>query len=144
MLKARRKAGTGGKFVVSERSGVSFLRRGPNRKFLFDGFQVLHWSHATDGNGVVFAGDQLEVCMVRNWVTFMYSYASNIPLNRAAVESIVAALNLYPFERLHAAFPGRFLARNAREIAIPSAERFISAISTSIDPKGTEYDSTVP
>lgn len=95
----------------------------------FDGFQILHWSGAQDGNGVVFAGDQPEVCMDRNWVTFMYSYPNYIPLNRAAIEGIVAALKPYSFERLHAAFPGRFLARGAKEIVIRSAERYLAAIS---------------
>jgi len=95
----------------------------------FDGFQVLHWSHAQDGNGVLLVGDQPEVCMDRNWVTFMYSYPNYIPLNRSAIQGIVAALKPYSFERLHAAFPGRLLAKNAKEIVIRSAERYLAAIS---------------
>lgn len=95
----------------------------------FDGFQVLHWSRAHDGNGVLLAGDQPEVCMDRNWVTFMYSYPNYIPLSRVAIQGIVAALKPYPFERLHAAFPGRFLAKSAKEIVMRSAERYLSAIS---------------
>jgi len=95
----------------------------------FEGFQVLHWSHAHDGNGVLLAGDQPEVCMDRNWVTFMYSYPNYIPLNRLAIQGIVASLKPYSFERLHAAFPGRFLAKNAKEIVVRSAERYLAAIS---------------
>ena len=95
----------------------------------FDGFQVLHWSGAQDGNGVLLAGDQPEVCMDRDWVTFMYSYPNYIPLNRPAIQGIVASLKPYSFERLHAAFPGRFLAKNAKEIVLRSAERYLAAIS---------------
>jgi hypothetical protein len=95
----------------------------------FDGFQVLHWSRAHDGNGVLLAGDQPDVCMDRNWVTFMYSYPNYIPLNRAAIQGIVAALNRYSFERLHGAFPGQFLTKNAKEIVSRSADRYLAAIS---------------
>lgn len=105
--------------------GVTLIKTGGH----FDGFQVLHWSRAGDGNAVVFAGDQPEVCMDRNWVTFMYSYPNYIPLNRAAIQGIVAALTPYSFERLHAAFPGRILSKNAKEIVIRSAERYLAAIS---------------
>ena len=95
----------------------------------FEGFDVLHWSRAHDGNGVLFAGDQSEVCMDRGWVTFMYSYPNYIPLNRRAIQGIVASLKPYPFERLHAGFPSRFLAKNAKEIVLRSAERYLAAIS---------------
>lgn len=95
----------------------------------FDGFQVLHWPRAHDGNGVLLAGDQPEVCGDRNWVTFMYSYPNYIPLNRAAIKGIVAALRPYSFERLYAAFPGRYLAKGAKEIVMRSAERYVTAIS---------------
>jgi hypothetical protein len=95
----------------------------------FEGFQVLHWSHAHDGGGVLFAGDQPEVCMDRNWVTFMYSYPNYIPLNRLAIQGIVASLKPYSFERLYAAFPGRLLPKNAKEIVLRSAERYLAAIS---------------
>jgi hypothetical protein len=95
----------------------------------FDGFQVLHWSRSHDGNGVLLAGDQPDVCMDRNWVTFMYSFPNYIPLNRAAIQGIVAALNPYSFERLHGAFTGQFLTENAKEIVSRSAERYLAAIS---------------
>jgi hypothetical protein len=95
----------------------------------FDGFQVLHWSRSRDANGVLLAGDQPDVCMDRNWVTFMYSYPNYIPLNRAAIQGIVAALNPYSFERLHGAFTGQFLTENAKKIVSRSAERYLAAIS---------------
>jgi len=95
----------------------------------FDGFQVMHWSRSNDGKGVLMAGDQPDVCMDRNWVTFMYSYPNFIPLNRASIEGIVASLKPYSYERLHGAFTGQFLARNAKGIVGRSAERYLAAIS---------------
>lgn len=68
--------------------------------------------------------------MDRNWVTFMYSYPNFIPLNRRAVEGIVTALQPFSFDRLYAAFPGRVLGKNAKEIVTRSAERYIRAISS--------------
>lgn len=106
--------------------GTTLVRTGGH----FDGFQVMHWPSPSDGKGVLLAGDQPEVCMDRNWVTFMYSYPNYIPLNRRAIESIVTALNPFSFDRLHAAFPGRVLNKNAKEIVTRSAERYIQAISS--------------
>jgi hypothetical protein len=105
--------------------GATLIRTGGH----FDGFQVMHWRSASDGQCVLLAGDQPEVCMDRNWVTFMYSYPNFIPLSRRAIENIVAALKPFPFDRLHAAFPGRILSKNAKEIVIRSAERYAQAIS---------------
>jgi hypothetical protein len=96
----------------------------------FDGFQVALWRSASDGQGVLLAGDQPEVCLDRNWVTFMYSYPNYIPLNRRAVKNIVTALKPFSFDRLYAAFPGRVLNKNAKEIVARSAERYIHAISS--------------
>lgn len=96
----------------------------------FAGFQVLHWPAAKDGKSILLAGDQPEVCMDRRWVTFMYSYPNYIPLNRSAVTNIVTALDPFSFERLYAAFPGRILSQNAKEIVKRSADRYIRAISS--------------
>ncbi len=105
--------------------GATLIKTGGH----FDGFQVLHWAKAGDGQSVLLAGDQPEVCMDRRWVTFMYSYPNYIPLNRPAIEGILTALEPYSFDKLYAAFPGRFLANNARETVIRSAQRYLKAIS---------------
>jgi hypothetical protein len=59
----------------------------------------------------------------------MYSFPNYIPLNRASIQGIVAALNPYLFERLHGAFTGQFLTERAKEIVSRSAERYLAAIS---------------
>lgn len=105
--------------------GMILIRTGGH----FDGFQVLHWQRAADGKSVLLSGDQPEVCMDRRWVTFMYSYPNYIPLNRAAVEGILAALRPFSFDRLHAAFPGRYIGKNAKEVVLSSADRYMAAIS---------------
>jgi hypothetical protein len=105
--------------------GTTLVRTGGH----FDGFQVMHRQAASDRQGILLAGDQPEVCMDRNWVTFMYSYPNFIPLGRRAIHNIVAALKPFAFDRLYAAFPGRTISQNAREIVIRSAARYTQAIS---------------
>ncbi len=40
----------------------------------FAGFQVLHWPAGAEGRGVLFSGDQPQVCADPNWVSFSWSY----------------------------------------------------------------------
>jgi hypothetical protein len=94
----------------------------------FDGYQVLHWSHGCSGKGVLFAGDQPQVCMDRRWVTFMYSYPNWIPFDADTVSSITRALDPLPFDRLYGAF-GRHLQQDAKATIARSRERYLAAIS---------------
>ena len=95
----------------------------------FDGFQVLHWPAGANGNGVLFSGDQPQVCMDRRWVSFMYSYPNYIPLGPRSVEDIVARLEPYEFDRIHGAFPRRSVLTDAKQVIRRSAERFLSALA---------------
>ena len=93
----------------------------------FDGFQVLHWPRGAEGKGVLFSGDQPQVCMDTRWVSFMYSYPNYIPLGARAVEQIVARLEPCAFDRIHGAFPRRSVVADAKNVVRRSAERFIQA-----------------
>jgi hypothetical protein len=93
----------------------------------FEGFQVLHWPAGADGRGVLFSGDQPQVCMDRRWVSFMYSYPNFVPLDSRTVERIVNTLGPYAFDRIYGAFPKRTVQADAKEVLKRSAERFILA-----------------
>jgi hypothetical protein len=93
----------------------------------FDGYQVLHWPAGCAGKGVLFAGDQPQVCMDRRWVTFMYSYPNWIPLDADTVIAITRALDPLPFDRLYGAF-GRHLLQDAKATITRSRERYLAAI----------------
>ncbi len=93
----------------------------------FEGFQVLHWPAGADGRGVLFSGDQPQVCMDRRWVSFMYSYPNFVPLDSRTIERIVNTLDRYAFDRIYGAFPKRTVQANAKEVLRRSAERFIRA-----------------
>jgi hypothetical protein len=94
----------------------------------FAGYQVLHWAAGAGGQGVLFSGDQPQVCLDTRWVSFMYSYPNYIPLGPGAVTDIVARLDPYPFDRIYGAFPKRTVASNAQAILKNSAARYLQAI----------------
>lgn len=93
----------------------------------FDGYQVLHWPSGRAGKGVLFAGDQPQVCMDRRWVTFMYSYPNWVPFNAATVTSITRALEPLRFDRLYGAF-GRHILQDAKGTIARSRDRYLAAI----------------
>ena len=95
----------------------------------FAGYQVLHWARGCSGKGVLFAGDQPQVCMDRRWVTFMYSYPNWIPFDAATVTAITRSLDPWPFDRLYGAF-GLHLLQDAKGAIARSRERYLAAIGT--------------
>lgn len=104
--------------------GITLLRCGGH----FPGSTALHWAEGAGGQGILFTGDTIYVVADNRWVTFMYSYPNDIPLNATAVRGIAAAVAPYPFERLYAAF-GRPVERDANAAVQRSAERYIAHIS---------------
>jgi glyoxylase-like metal-dependent hydrolase (beta-lactamase superfamily II) len=96
----------------------------------FAGYQVLHWPRGCSGRGVLFAGDQPQVCMDRRRVTFMYSYPNWIPFDAGTVNAITRVLDPLPFDRLYGAF-GRHLLQDAKATIARSRERYLAAIGAS-------------
>lgn len=95
----------------------------------FPGSTVLHWANGADGKGALMTGDTIYVVADTRWVTFMYSYPNDIPLNRAAVERIVAAVEPYAFDRLYSGWWEKVVPTDAKNAVKRSAERYIRAIS---------------
>lgn len=95
----------------------------------FPGSTVLYWGGGADGKGVLMTGDTIMVVPASGWTTFMYSYPNDIPLNRPAVERIVAAVEPYPYDRLYSAWWDKVIQSDAKNAVKRSAERYIRAIS---------------
>ena len=95
----------------------------------FDGFQVLHWPAGAGGRGVLFAGDQPQVCMDSNWLSFMYSYPNFVPLGARAVQDICRNLEIFQFDRIYGAFPGRTVWSGAKQKLAASAARYLKALA---------------
>jgi hypothetical protein len=94
----------------------------------FEGGTVLHWPRGADGRGVVLSGDILQVAQDRRWVSFMYSYPNLIPLAAPAIRRIVGAIEPFNFDRIHGAWWGRVVFRDAKGAVKRSAERYLHAI----------------
>ncbi|MBZ0301563.1 MAG: MBL fold metallo-hydrolase [Anaerolineae bacterium] len=111
--------------TVSLLPGVTLIRCGGH----FPGSTVLHWADGAEGRGVLMTGDTIMVVTDTNWVTFMYSYPNTVPLNRAAVERIAAAVEPVAFDRLYGGWWEKVIPSDAKDIVRRSAERYIKAIS---------------
>ncbi|WP_210496505.1 MBL fold metallo-hydrolase [Microvirga antarctica] len=104
--------------------GITLIRTGGH----FEGSTVLHDAHGAEGRGVLYAGDNLQVCQDRRYVSFMRSYPNYIPLNATAVSAIADALAHYPFERIYGAFAHRNVSQNGKAAMARSVARYLAAI----------------
>jgi glyoxylase-like metal-dependent hydrolase (beta-lactamase superfamily II) len=95
----------------------------------FPGSTVLHWPAGAGGRGALFTGDTIYVVADRRWVTFMYSYPNDVPLNATAVRRIVAAVEPFAFDRLYAAWADRVVDEDAKGAVQRSAERYVAHIA---------------
>jgi glyoxylase-like metal-dependent hydrolase (beta-lactamase superfamily II) len=103
-------------------SGLTLVRCGGH----YPGSCVLHWPAGADGRGALLTGDTIMVVPDRRWVSFMYSFPNLIPLDPAAVQRIVAAVEPYPFDRIYGSWDGRVVATDAKAAVRRSAERYIA------------------
>jgi glyoxylase-like metal-dependent hydrolase (beta-lactamase superfamily II) len=105
--------------------GITLIRCGGH----FKGSTVLHWPEGADGKGALCTGDTIMVVADTRWMSFMRSFPNYIPLNRRAVEIIVAAVEPYAFDRLYALHWVGVCHEDAKARLRKSAERYIAAIS---------------
>jgi hypothetical protein len=68
------------------------------------------------------------VAQDRRSVSFMYSYPNLIPLNAAAVERIVDAVEPYEFEQIYGGWTGKNVLESAGHAVRYSARRYLRAI----------------
>jgi glyoxylase-like metal-dependent hydrolase (beta-lactamase superfamily II) len=94
----------------------------------FPGSSVLHWASGAGGRGALFTGDTINVVADRRYVSFMYSYPNQIPLNARTVRAIVAAVEPYAFDRIYGSWSGSVVAEDAKAAVRRSAERYIAHI----------------
>jgi hypothetical protein len=104
--------------------GLTALRCGGH----FPGSSVLHWADGAGGKGALFTADTINVVADRRYVSFMYSYPNQIPLNASAVHGVVAAVEPYAFDRIYGSWPGSIVAEDAKAAVRRSAERYIAHI----------------
>lgn len=95
----------------------------------FPGSAVMHWPAGAEGRGALFTGDTIQVTADPRWVTFMYSYPNDIPLDPASVRRIAAAVEPFAFDRLYAAWPDKVVPTDAHAAVHRSADRYIAHLT---------------
>jgi glyoxylase-like metal-dependent hydrolase (beta-lactamase superfamily II) len=106
-------------------SGLTLVRLGGH----FEGAQVLYWACGADQQGIVLAGDVLQVVVDRRFVSFMYSYPNYLPLPAAAVRRIVERLEPWPFERIYGAWFDAVVREGGKAALRRSVERYVRALA---------------
>ncbi|HEX2526898.1 MAG TPA: hypothetical protein VHL31_11470 [Geminicoccus sp.] len=109
--------------------GATLIRAGGH----FAGGTVLHWSGAADGQGVLLAGDIVQVTPGARRVTFMWSYPNMMPLPAGEVRRVVERRAPWSYERIYGAFLGQELLRDGPGVVARSAERYVALVG------GTQY-----
>lgn len=105
--------------------GLTLVRCGGH----FIGSIVLHWPGGAEGQGALFTGDTIYVVSDKRYVSFMRSYPNHIPLPARSVESIVAAVGPYAYDRIYSSWFDRKILADARAAVRRSADRYIKAIT---------------
>jgi glyoxylase-like metal-dependent hydrolase (beta-lactamase superfamily II) len=103
--------------------GITLLRCGGH----FPGSTVLHWRGDQNGDedsGALFTGDTIKVTADPDWVTFMYSYPNDIPLDERAVRHIADVVEPLPFSVLYDAWT--VTRGDAKGVVRRSAGRYIA------------------
>jgi hypothetical protein len=91
----------------------------------FPGSSVLYWKDGAQGAGALFTGDTIRICADERWLTFMYSYPNEIPLDELAIRRIVSMVEPFAFDSIYDAFKAR-PTTGAKAAVVRSAERFIA------------------
>jgi glyoxylase-like metal-dependent hydrolase (beta-lactamase superfamily II) len=94
----------------------------------FEGGTVLHWSAGAEGRGLLLTGDIIQVVSDRRYVSFMRSYPNLIPLNKTAIQRIVASVEPLAFDRIYGAWFDRVVVTNAKAVVKASEARYLRAI----------------
>lgn len=105
--------------------GVTLVHAGGH----FAGGTVLHWSRENE-EGVLLAGDIVQVTPGADYVSFLWSYPNMIPLSAQAVQDVADRLSAWPFERIYGAFRGQDVRARGQEIVQRSAHRYIERVKT--------------
>jgi hypothetical protein len=103
--------------------GITLIRCGGH----FEGGTVLHWAAGANGRGALLSGDIVHVGMDKK-VSFMRSYANEIPLHASSVRNIADVLDPWPFDSIYGGWHERIITIDGKAILAYSVRRYLAAI----------------
>lgn len=80
--------------------------------------------------GVMLAGDIVQITPGAHHVSFMWSYPNMLPLPIKQVKDIRDRIAPFKFEKIYGAFDGQNILKGGKEIVDSSAERYMRIILT--------------
>lgn len=104
--------------------GMTLVRAGGH----FAGGTVLHWAEGAGGEGVLLAGDILQVTPGAHRVSFMWSYPNMLPLPAVAVRQVMARLAPWRYQRIYGAFAGQDVLQDGPGIVARSGARYCALL----------------
>ena len=93
----------------------------------FAGGSVLHWETE---EGVLLAGDIIQVTPGADGVSFMWSYPNLLPLSAHSVRSISDRLAPLPFSRIYGAFSGQDILQQGNDIVRRSSAKYLACLAS--------------
>lgn len=109
--------------------GATLIRAGGH----FPGRTVLHWAGTADREGLLLAGDIVQVAPGARRVSFMWSYPNMMPLSSAIVGRVAERLAPWRYERIYGAFAGQDVPEDGPAIVARSATRYQELLASAPD-----------
>jgi glyoxylase-like metal-dependent hydrolase (beta-lactamase superfamily II) len=102
--------------------GLRLLRLGGH----FPGSSVVHWPAGADDRGVLLTSDTIQVVPDRRFVSVMWSYPNQVPVDAGTLDAMTARLARLAYDRIYGAFPGTVVRRDAPAAVARSFARYSS------------------
>ncbi len=100
--------------------GVRLLRLGGH----FPGSSAVHWPAGAGGRGVLLTSDTIQVVPDRRFVSVMWSYPNQVPVDLATLDAMAARLDDLAYDRIYGAFPGTVVRSGGKEAVARSFARY--------------------
>ncbi|MBT0722908.1 MBL fold metallo-hydrolase [Rosenbergiella sp. S61] len=91
----------------------------------FTGGSVLYWSK---DEGILLAGDIIQITPGADAVSFMWSYPNHLPLSAKSVSQINHRLQRITFSKIYGAFEDQDILREGNKIVRQSSEKYIACL----------------
>lgn len=104
--------------------GVTLVRCGGH----FDGATVMHVGGAADGAGALLTGDTIMVTEFARGVSFMRSYPTYVPLNKAQVRFLRDAVEPLKYTKIYGAWWDRVIEHDGPKAVARAVGRYLDAV----------------